>query len=245
MAQDTESLQGTVALVTGASSGIGKATARLYAEAGADVALMARSGDVLEELAGTLRAQGRRVSVHPADLTVGPQTRAVVDAVVAEYGKLDTLVHVAGTNLKRRALDVLAPEDWEMMLATNLSSAYHLTQAALPQLRRQGGGLIIYVSTFAVQRPDRSGVAYQASKHGMVGLAHGTMEEEREHGIRTTVIFPGLTETPLLNKRPMPTPPEIVAKALQPEDVARACVFVATLPARVRVPELQIIPSGI
>jgi NADP-dependent 3-hydroxy acid dehydrogenase YdfG len=78
-----------------------------------------------------------------------------------------------------------------------------------------------------------------------VGLAHGTREEEREHGIRTTVIFPGLTETPLLQKRPAPTPPDVIARALQPQDVARACVFVATLPARARVPELQLLPSAL
>jgi NAD(P)-dependent dehydrogenase (short-subunit alcohol dehydrogenase family) len=86
-------------------------------------------------------------------------------------------------------------------------------------------------------------VAYQASKAGVVGLAHGTMEEERQHGIRTTVIFPGLTDTPLVLKRPTPTPPEVLANALQPEDVAAACLFVLRLPARAWVPELLLYPS--
>ncbi len=102
---------------------------------------------------------------------------------------------------------------------------------------------MIFVSSAAVQRPDVSGVAYQATKHGVVGLAHGTMQEERLNGIRTTVIFPGLTDTPLLLKRPTPTPPEVVAKALQPDDVAEACLFVATLPTRAYVPELVLLPS--
>jgi NADP-dependent 3-hydroxy acid dehydrogenase YdfG len=88
-----------------------------------------------------------------------------------------------------------------------------------------------------------SGVAYQATKHAVVGLAHGTMQEEKSNGIRTTVIFPGLTDTPLLLKRPTPTPPEVVAKALQPDDVAEACLFVATLPNRAYVPELVLLPS--
>ena len=139
---------------------------------------------------------------------------------------------------------MLKPESWDELLATNLSAAFHVTQAALPSMREQGDGLIVYVSTYAIQRPDVSGVAYQASKHGLTGLAHGTREEEKANGIRTTVIFPGLTETPLLAKRPVPTPPEVIAKALQPEDVAEACLFVATLPPRVRVPELQFVPSA-
>ena len=92
------------------------------------------------------------------------------------------------------------------MIAANLSAAFNLTQAVVPVLRSQGGGLIIYVSSAAAKKPDRSSVAYQASKAGVVGLAHGTMEEERQHGIRTTVIFPGLTDTPLVLKRPTPAP---------------------------------------
>lgn len=236
-------LDGRIAIITGASSGIGRATAARYAREGAAVALMARRTAELEEVATRLREDGRRVSVHPVDFVDGPATRRAVDAAATHFGRVDILVHVAGTNLKQRALTELAPDDWQMMLDANLSSAYHLTQAVLPHMRQQQGGLIVYVATYAVQRPDRSGVAYQASKHGLVGLAHGTMEEERGQGVRTSVIFPGLTDTPLLDKRPAPTPPEIVAQALQPEDVAEACLFVATLPPRVRVPELQIVPS--
>ena len=76
-------------------------------------------------------------------------------------------------------------------------------------------------------------------------MAHGTFSEEQQHGIRTTVIFPGLTETPMLARRPTPTPPEVVAMALQPEDVAAACLFVASLPSRARVPEMVLLPSGL
>lgn len=238
-------LAGKVALVVGASSGMGLATARLFAREGAAVGLLARRGEILSQVAREIEAQGGRAHAFPADLEDGPATRQAVVAAVAHFGRLDVLAIVAGTNLKARALPVLTPESWQMMVDTNLSAAFHLTQAALPQMRRQHDGLIIYVSTFAVQRPDKSGVAYQATKHGMVGLCHGTQEEERENGIRTTMLFPGLTETPLLDKRPVPTPPEIVAKALQPEDVARACLFVASLPPRVRVPELQIVPSAL
>ena len=110
-------------------------------------------------------------------------------------------------------------------------------------MRQQQGGLIVYLSTGAVQRPDVSGVAYQASKHGLTGLAHGTRVEERERGIRTSIIFPGLCDTEILLKRPSPTPQEVLQFALQPDDVAAAVLFLAELPPRAVVPELQLLPS--
>jgi NADP-dependent 3-hydroxy acid dehydrogenase YdfG len=132
-----------------------------------------------------------------------------------------------------------------MMMATNLTGAFHCTKAVLPAMRRQGAGLIIYLSSGCVQMPDVSGVSYQATKCGLSGLAHGTFKEEQDNGVRTTVIFPGLCDTPLVLQRPTPTPPEVVAKALQPEDVADACLYVATTPARARVPELVLLPAGL
>jgi NADP-dependent 3-hydroxy acid dehydrogenase YdfG len=239
------SLDGQVALITGASSGIGRATALLFAREGAAVGLLARRGEELEKVAKEIRDGGGRAEPVAADLADGEATRAAVATLIQKLGKLDTVVYAAGTNIPQRALTVLSTADWDMLVQANLSGAFHVTQAALPTMRQQQGGLLIYVSSGAVQRAAVSGVAYQATKHGMVGLAHGTREEEKGSGIRTTVLFPGLTETPLLNKRPAPTPPEIVAKALQPEDTARACLFIASLPARARVPEMQLLPAGL
>lgn len=238
-------LDGQVAIVTGASSGMGRETARLFAREGADVAIIARRVDPLTELADELVLLGRRVLPLVVDIADGPAARAMVDQVARALGRIDVVVNNAGTNLPRRAIAVLDPADWEQMLATNLSSAFHVTQAALPHLRQQGGGLLIYVASVSVPRPDVSGVAYQASKHGLRGLAHGTAVEENANGIRTTVLFPGLTDTPLILKRPVPTPAETMAKAMRPEDIAEACLFLASLPARVRVPELSIVPSGL
>jgi NAD(P)-dependent dehydrogenase (short-subunit alcohol dehydrogenase family) len=112
-------------------------------------------------------------------------------------------------------------------------------------MRAGGGGLIVYISTAAVQMPDVSGVAYQASKHGLTGLAHGTRVEEKRHGIRTSIIFPGLCDTEILAKRPVPTPREVLDKALDPQDVAQAVLFLAQLHPRAVVPELQLLPSGL
>ncbi len=259
-------LTGSAVLVAGASSGIGRATALAFARAGARVALLARREPELRALADEIRAESAARVTSPtkgaggadsagtandeplvlaADLADGVATRRAVERVVQAFGRLDVVIYAAGTNTPRRALTVLEPAVWDELMGANLSGAYHVTQASLPAMRAQAGGLLIYLSSAAVQKPDVSGVAYQATKHGLIGLAHGTFQEEREHGVRTTVIFPGLTETPLLAKRPVPTPPEIVAKALQPEDVARTCVFVASLPDRVRVPEMQLVPSAL
>ncbi len=232
-----------VTLVVGASSGIGRAIAARFAGMGARVALAARNAALLDELATELRGRGATVLVCPLDVRDRTAIDAAVARVSAEWGQFDLVVYATGTNTRERALDRLTPEVWSELLDTNLTGAFHVTQAVLPGMRAAGDGLIIYISSNAANRPDVSGVAYQASKRGMVGLAHGVMEEERQRGIRTTVIFPGLTDTPLLLKRPTPTPPEIVARALQPDDVADACVFVAALPARAHVPELVLIPS--
>jgi NAD(P)-dependent dehydrogenase (short-subunit alcohol dehydrogenase family) len=234
-----------VVLIAGASSGMGRATALAAAAAGAQVVLAARDSKALDQVRASIEQSGGSALAVPADAIDKRQVDRLVEAVLERFGRLDVLVNSIGTNIPRRALDELTSESWSDMLATNLTAAFHLTQAVVPIMRRQREGLIIHISSAAVKKPDRSGVAYQASKAGIAGLTHGTMEEEREHGIRTTVIFAGLTDTPLVLKRPMPTPPEVMARALQPEDVAEACLFVMRLPPRAHVPELVLVPCGL
>ena len=238
-----EMLSGKIAIIAGASSGMGAATAQLFAAQGATVVLGARSAGALEKLAGEINAAGGKALAVPTDATDRVAAQSLVDVAVEHYGRVDTLINSVGTNLKQRALTVLDPADWDMMLSVNLSAAYNLTRAVLPQMRSQGQGLIVHFSSGAVQKPDVSGVAYQATKHGVAGLAYGTMEEEKANGIRVTVIFPGLCNTPLVEKRPTPTPPEVLAKALEPEDVARAALLVASLPPRAYVPDMRLLPS--
>ena len=236
----SDALRHQVAVIVGASSGIGRETALAFAGAGATTVLASRSQDRLETLAEEI---GGDTLVCPTDVENTMSIRRSIEGIVERFGRIDVLVYATGTNIPDRTLDELTPETWDMMLATNLSGAFHCTQAVLPTMRGQRGGLIVYLSSVAVQLPDASGVSYQAAKHGLVGLAHGTFKEEQDSGIRTTVIFPGLTDTPLVLKRPTPTPTEVIAHALQPEDVAEACLFVASLPARARVPELMLMPS--
>lgn len=230
-------------LVIGASSGMGMATARLLVFEQAQVMAVARRTDRLEQLQRDLSAQNQRLSIGTCDITQVADIERTISETVRQFGRIDVLVYAAGTNIPQRSLDVLSTADWDRLLATNLTGAFHCTQAVLPIMRAQRSGLIIYISTGAIQRPDASGVAYQASKHGLSGLSYGTRVEEKANGIRTTLIFPGLCDTEILHQRPVPTPPETLAKSLLPSDVAEAVAFVCRLDPRCHVPELQLFPS--
>lgn len=236
----SENLKDQVAIVVGASSGMGQAIARALLAAGAKVMVAARRAENLQHL---VAENPECIRMCPTDVTSRAQVDQLIAATLTAWGKIDLLVYATGTNLPQRSLPQLTVQGWDELLATNLTGAFHCTQAVLPAMRQRGDGLIIYLSTGAVQRPDVSGVAYQASKHGLTGLAHGTRVEERDHGIRTSLIFPGLCETEILQKRPAPTPRDILDKALQPDDVAAAVLFIAQLPSRAVVPELQLLPS--
>lgn len=237
-------LEDRVAVVVGASSGMGRATALCFAREGAAVVLAGRRAGLIQEAGEEIVRETGRVALGlPCDARNRDEVAGLIRASVAQFGRIDILVYATGTNIPDRSLERLTPDTWEMMVGTNLTGAYHCTQLVLPVMREQGGGLILYLSTGAVKRADVSGIAYQASKCGLDGLAGGTMAEEKANGIRTSVIYPGLCDTPLVLKRPTPTPPEVMQHALLPEDVAEACLFVASLPPRCHVPELVLLPS--
>ena len=236
-------LHGQTGIVVGASSGMGRATAIELARAGMHVVAAARRADRLNELAQQVVDLGGSLETVVTDCTNPASVRALVDQSLMKTGRIDLLVYATGTNLPERSLAVLTDENWHQLINTNLNGAFTCTKAVLPAMRLAGNGLIIYLSSACVQMPDVSGVAYQASKHGLVGLAHGTRVEEKSHGIRTSVIFPGLCDTEILTRRPVPTPREVLDLSLAPEDVAHAVLFLARLPARAVVPELQLLPS--
>jgi serine 3-dehydrogenase (NADP+) len=167
----------------------------------------------------------------------------LVEETLARFGGIDLMVYAAGTNIPERAMEVLQPKTWDMMLAVNLTGAFNCTRAVLPAMRRVENGLIVYISSIAAHLPDQSGAAYQAAKRGLAGLAHAVRLEEKANGIRTSVILPGLCRTDMVHRRPVPTPKEILDQALEPEDVAHAVLAVAALPPRAVVPEMELLPS--
>ena len=232
-----QSLMGKAAIVAGASSGMGRAAALALASDGMWVMAAARRAEKLAEL------RALEIETFTADVTDRAQAEALVAEAVARFGGVDLFVYAAGDNIPHRSMAELTPETWDMMLAVNLTGAFHCTQAVLPVMRAAGGGLIVYLSSMAAYMPDASGAAYQAAKRGVLGLAHATRFEEKAHGIRTSVILPGLCRTDLLKKRPVPTPPEVLAQALEPEDVAELVLAVARLHPRAVVPELHLMPS--
>jgi NAD(P)-dependent dehydrogenase (short-subunit alcohol dehydrogenase family) len=231
-------LSGKTAFVIGASSGIGLATANLFADVGATVHAAARRSEAIEDGAG-----GRNVTAHTLDIS----DKVAVWRAVEEVGKsdgIDILVVAAGMNFPERRLEQLTAEGWDAMISVNLSGAFYAIRAALPYLR-SSGGLVVLISSVSGRWPDASGPAYQASKAGMVELAHAAGFEEHVNGVRFTSILPGIVDTPILDNRPEPPPKEVRDVALKPEDIARACLFLAMLPPRAYVPELTIVPTAI
>ncbi len=237
------SLEGQSVLVIGASSGIGRATAVAFANEGARVMASARRTERLEELRQELGAHGKQVSVFAADASDPAQMEAVAAAARAEFGAIDILVYATGTNTRERALTRLTAEVWDEMIRVNLNGAYYATRAVLPSMREARKGHLIYVGSISGKVPDVSGAAYQATKRGMLGLAHAIRIEEKENGIRTCVVCPGLVETEILEKRPVMPPRETLDKAMQPEDVADVIIDIARLHPRATVPELELMPS--
>jgi serine 3-dehydrogenase (NADP+) len=234
------SLKDKVVVVIGASSGIGRVTAGLFAKEGARVMASARR----EERLRTLRAE-TGVEVFAADATKPGDMARLMQQTRVLLGEIDILVYVTGDNTPDRSLKRLTPPVWDAMVSVNLNGAFYATHAVLPAMRERGAGLLIYVVSTSALMADISGAAYQAAKRGLLGLAHAVRFEEKGNGIRTSAVCPGLVETELLEKRPVKVAPEMLAKALQPIDVAEAVLAVAKMPARATVPELHIVPSAL
>jgi NADP-dependent 3-hydroxy acid dehydrogenase YdfG len=238
-------LKGQAAIIVGASSGMGRATALAFVAEGAKVAIAARRKGELDALAAEIKALGGEALAHLADVSKRADVEALVQAAVQRFGRLDVLVNCAGVNTQNRQLDRLDPAGWDRIIGINLTGALHCTQAVLPKMREQKGGLIIHIASISGLWGDFSGAAYQASKHGIVGLANATRMEERLNGIRVTVIYPGLCDTPILKNRPVPPTQEQRDKMMKPEDIAQACVFAASLPPRTYVSDLSLMPGAL
>jgi NADP-dependent 3-hydroxy acid dehydrogenase YdfG len=237
-------LTGKTVLVTGGGSGIGLAAARGFVQAGARVAITGRTEAKLRSAAASLDG-GDRLLTITADVANAQQVQALVQRVTERWGVIDILVNNAGTNIKQRTLRELTPETWDQLISANLDGAFYCIHAVLPQMLQRRDGLIINISSIAGKRASPlGGAAYAASKFGMSALGLCLAAEEKDSGIRVTNIYPGEVDTPILEVRPQAVTDEQRRRILQPEDVAAAVLFVASLPSRVSVPELVIKPTA-
>ena len=187
-------LEGKVALVTGASSGLGRATAIALARAGADVALVARSQTELEGAREAISKIGRRALTLPEDLASKVEATEALERAVAALGRIDVLVNAAGTE-SPGTVEMLDVEGWDRTLAVNLRAPFLLSKAAFPRMREAGGGTIINISSVAGKKGWANASAYCASKFGLTGFTEALADEGKEHGIRALVLYPGAMAT--------------------------------------------------
>jgi len=231
-------------LITGAGTGIGRAAALAFAEAGASISICGRRLSLLEDVAAQARAFDVPVRFRAVDVADETAVQDWVGDASTAFGGIDVLANCAGTNAPERTWSNTTMESWNELIATNLTGIFICTRAVLPTMRSQHNGLIINVSSIAGVHPSTvSGVAYGASKFGVVSLTGSLNLEEWTNGIRATVVCPGEVSTPIMDKRPNPPPPHARALMIQPEDMGATLVFLANLPPRVVVEEILIRPT--
>ncbi len=231
------------AVVTGAGSGVGQAVGLALVKRGWRVAIVGRRAETLQETVARAGSDKDKLLVCPCDIGQSAAVANLGKEVLGKFGSMELLVNAAGTNVPKRALEVLSLEDYHAMMDTNLNGAYYITQAFLPSMRAQKCGTIIHVvSDAGKQASPKAGPAYVMSKFGLAGLTQSINAEERGNGIRACAIFPGDIDTPLLDKRPSPPPAEARARMLRPEDVAECILLAIQLPSRAVVEELIIRP---
>jgi NADP-dependent 3-hydroxy acid dehydrogenase YdfG len=241
-------LAGRTALVTGASSGIGEATALALAEAGAKVALSARRGDRLEALVQRIDAAGGMAAAFPGDVADEAFATRLVEGVAERFGRLDILVNSAGVMPESGVADADFAR-WRRVLEINLLASLYTCRAAAGLMRAQGSGDIVNVSSTAGRRATGLFAAYSTSKFGLTAMTEGLRQEVGGQGVRVCIIEPGATDTALFEGVVDPELRRNVQHLAQregvmkPQDVAAAVVFVVTLPPRANVSELLIRPT--
>jgi 3-oxoacyl-[acyl-carrier protein] reductase len=226
------SLAGKVALVTGASQGIGRETALALAEAGANVAIAARNEEKLTRLAEEIAARGSAALVVKMDVADAEQVRAGFKRVLEEFGKLDILVNNAAITRDGLALR-MKQEDWEAVLRTNLTGAHFCTQQALGAMMRARSGRIINIASVVAQMGNAGQANYVAAKGGLIGLTKAIAMEIASRNITVNAVAPGFIETPMTDVLPETVKAELkqripLGRMGMPRDVAAAIVFLAS-----------------
>jgi len=243
-------LEGRKALITGASSGIGEATALALAREGAAVALGARRKDRLDELAARIEAEGGRAVAIEADISDEAQAKALVEGANEALGGLDGLVNNAGVMLLG-PIQGADTAEWRTMIEVNLLGLLYCTNVALPILRDGGGGDIVNLSSVAGRTASLGAGVYNMTKWGVVGFSEALRQEGAHIGVRVTCIEPGFVDTELQGHNTNPMVVDAIEKMrettgdlLQAEDIANAVVYALSQPPRVSINEVLVRPSG-
>ena len=249
----SKKLDGAVALVTGASSGIGEATARALAADGASVVIVARRRDRLEDLASEIEAAGGRALVVEADITDRDQAEAAVGRAVEDLGRLDIVVNNAGVMLLGPMAEAPS-EEWDQMIDVNLKGLLYVTHASIPHLRAaasdspRGVSDMVNISSVAGRKVRAGMGVYNLTKHGVGAVSEAFRQELTTEGVRSTLIEPGIVATELtdhirdgLREGVKQAIGQI--EPLQAEDIADSIVWAVTRPAHVSVNEILIQPT--
>ncbi len=234
----TENFAGKIALVTGGGNGIGAATCRAFAAAGAHVAILDRDAASAEAVAADIKSRDGAATAHAIDVADRGAFMALAASIAEASAGIDILVNGAGTTV-RRMISEMNPEDWDRVIAVNLTGAFNGIQAVLPHMRRRGGGAIVNIASIAGQRISFGGTAnYSASKAGLLGLTRHTAYELAPDGIRVNAVCPGPTATGFSGTIPSEEAKAARAKKIplgrmcEPEDIADPILFLAGPAAR-------------
>lgn len=244
----SQTLSGKVALVTGASSGIGEATALALAEAGAAVAVSARRAERLEGLVARIEAIGGRALAIPGDMAVEADARKAVADTVAAFGRIDILINSAGV-MQAGGIENCDTDLYRKVIDINLLGTVYTCAEAVPHMLRQGGGDIITISSLAGRKGGPMTSAYSASKHAVNFMTDGMRQELGDRNIRVTTLMPGATETEVGDNIVDPNWRTAIQKhvskegAVQPSDIGATIVFILSLPRRANISEISIRPT--
>ncbi len=242
----SNSIEGKVVVITGASSGLGEATARLLSAQGAHVALGARRLDRIQTLADGLKARGGKALALATDVTQPNQVKGLVDAAVQAFGRVDVMINNAGL-MPLSPFERLKIDDWDRMIDVNIKGVLYGIAAALPYMKQQKAGHFINVSSVAGHKVRPGNSVYAATKHAVLALSEGLRMEVKPYNIRTTVISPGAVATELPNSVTERDVAEIVRKsyeaAIPAESFARAVAFAISQPEDVDVNEIVFRPT--
>jgi NADP-dependent 3-hydroxy acid dehydrogenase YdfG len=239
-----ESLNGKVAWVTGAGTGIGQAGAVALAKNGAKIILSGRRREALQETADIIRQNNGNADLEILDVSDEKAVQSVADRIHKACGRIDILVNNAGTNVSERHWGVVTAEKWNQVINVDLNGAFYCASAVIPIMRKQKGGLIINVSSWAGRfYMYITGPAYSAAKHALLAMSESINMEECTYGIRSCALCPGEVWTPIIDRRPDGLSVEEKAKMLKADDLGETILFLARLPKHVCINELVISPA--